>query len=60
MKSKYDHSTGHKDISRSKGHKSQSAVLPSGRNVGQKSISQIEHNFSPAPGSPEPTQGRAR
>lgn len=39
-----------------KGHSSNSEMLPSGRNAGQKSHMSIEQNCVPAPGSPVPTQ----
>jgi hypothetical protein len=38
------------------GHKSNSPMLPDGRNSGQKNLRDIPQNYSPAPGSPTPTQ----
>jgi hypothetical protein len=44
----------------SKGHKSNSDVLPSGRNSGQKMAGEVPHYYAPAPGSPKPTDSNAR
>ena len=38
------------------GHKSNSSVLPDGRNAGQKNFLDVPKNYSPAAGSPTPTQ----
>ena len=38
------------------GHKSNSPKLPDGRNSGQKKFTEIQQNYKPAAGSPNPTQ----